>query len=73
MNGDLINISYLLAAVTFMLALKLMNGPKTARKGNLLAAGGMTLAVLATFFLKDEGGHGLANFQWIALAFVIGT
>lgn len=73
MNGDLINVCYLLTAVTFMLALKLMNGPKTARKGNLLAAGGMVLALVATFFLRDEHGQGLGNFGWIALAFVIGS
>ncbi len=73
MNADLINICYLITAITFMLALKLMNGPKTARQGNLLAASGMTLAVLATFFIKDEQGNSLGNFQWIALAFVVGS
>jgi NAD(P) transhydrogenase subunit beta len=73
MNADFINICYLLTAVTFMLALKLMNGPKTARNGNLLAAAGMCLALVATFFLKDENGASLGNFQWIALAFVIGS
>lgn len=73
MNSDLINICYLATAVTFMLALKLMNGPKSARKGNLLAAGGMALALVATFFLQDEAGRPLGNLQWIALAFVIGS
>lgn len=73
MNADVINICYLVTAITFMLALKLMNGPKTARQGNLLAAAGMGLAVLATFFIIDENGNTLGNFQWIALAFVIGS
>ncbi len=72
MTADLINIAYLLTAVTFMLALKLMNGPKTARQGNLLAGAGMLLAVVATCFYKNAEGVGMRNFEWIALAFVIG-
>ncbi len=72
MNTDIINVCYLLTAVTFMLALKLMNGPKSARQGNMLAAAGMGLALLATFFMKDEKGETLGNLPWIALAFVIG-
>jgi len=72
-SADLINICYLITAVTFMLGLKLMNGPKTARQGNLLAAAGMGLALLATFFLKDGKGQGLGNFGWIALAFLVGS
>ncbi|MBS1723078.1 MAG: NAD(P)(+) transhydrogenase (Re/Si-specific) subunit beta [Armatimonadetes bacterium] len=68
LSREAIDVIYLLTAVSFMLALKLMNGPKTARTGNWLAAGGMTLALAATFFLP-----GIGNFQWIALAFVIGS
>ncbi len=73
MNADFINICYLFTAITFMLALKLMNGPKTARQGNLLAAAGMGVALIATFFIKDENGKLLGNFEWIALAFVVGS
>ncbi len=73
MNADFINICYLFTAITFMLALKLMNGPKTARQGNSLAAAGMGVALIATFFIKDENGKSLGNFEWIALAFVIGS
>lgn len=73
MNSDLINVCYLLTAVTFMLALKLMNGPKTARQGNLLAAAGMGLALGATFLLKDANGESIRNLPWIALAFVLGS
>ena len=61
------------ALLIIMLALKLMNGPKTARQGNLLAAAGMGVALIATFFIKDEDGRSLGNFEWIALAFVIGS
>ena len=73
MSTDLLNICYLLAAVTFMLGLKLMNSPKTARQGNLLSAGGMVLALVATFLIKDENGQPLGNLPWILLAFVIGS
>ncbi len=82
MTADLINIAYLITAVTFMLALKLMNGPKTARQGNLLAAAGMGLALIATLFLQ-ENGHPIfqnaegqlktTNLLLLALAFVIGS
>lgn len=73
MSNDVINVCYLLTAVTFMLALKLMNGPKTARQGNMLAAAGMALALVATFFLKDGDGKPLGNWAWIILAFLIGS
>ncbi|MBS1705657.1 MAG: NAD(P)(+) transhydrogenase (Re/Si-specific) subunit beta [Armatimonadetes bacterium] len=65
-----------------MLALKLMNGPKTARKGNILAAVGMGLALIATFFLP-EGNHSILqneagefksiNVLLLGLAFVLGS
>ena len=38
---------YLLAAVMFVIGLHLMNSPKTARKGNMVSAVGMILAVVA--------------------------
>lgn len=73
--NDLVNIAYLLTAVTFMLALKLMNGPKTARQGNLLAAAGMGLALVATFFLPQSEAPTNVAINWIllAVAVVIGT
>lgn len=54
-------ISYIVASATFIIGLKQMGNAKTARKGNLLAAFGMTLAILATIFinvspLKDDVG-----------------
>lgn len=82
MSSDLVNIAYLVTAVTFMLALKLMNGPKTARQGNLLAAAGMALALIATFFVQDgshtilqneQGEMKTTNLLLLALAFVLGS
>ncbi|MDR0945445.1 MAG: NAD(P)(+) transhydrogenase (Re/Si-specific) subunit beta, partial [Bifidobacteriaceae bacterium] len=41
---------YLLCAVCFVLGLHFMRSPATARRGNLLSAGGMIVAVVTTFF-----------------------
>jgi NAD(P) transhydrogenase subunit beta len=54
MNQYLLELSYLIGSVTFILGLKRMGNPKTARNGNLLAAGGMVLAILATIFLYSR-------------------
>ena len=54
MNIDLIHIIYLFGSVTFILGLKMLSNPKTARNGNLLAAAGMTAAIIGTIFLKEN-------------------
>ncbi len=53
MSNDLINLVYLLAAALFIVGLKRLQSPATARGGNQLAALGMLLAILATLFLKE--------------------
>ena len=63
-----IQTGYLVAAVCFILALKLMNSPVTARRGNWLAMGGMGVALLVTLCVPDIG-----NFGWIAAAIGIGA
>jgi NAD(P) transhydrogenase subunit beta len=45
-------ISYIVASATFIIGLKQMGNAKTARKGNLVAAFGMTIAILATIFIN---------------------
>ena len=47
----LVRIAWLAGAVAFVLGLARMNSPATARNGNLLSAGGMTLAIVATAVL----------------------
>ena len=42
---------YLIASVTYILGLKMLGHPETARRGNLIAAFGMTLAIIGTIFL----------------------
>lgn len=39
---DLLIIIYLVASVTFIIGLKMLSHPETARRGNLIAAAGMT-------------------------------
>jgi H+-translocating NAD(P) transhydrogenase subunit beta len=71
---NILIISYLIASVTFILGLKMLSNPATARKGNLIAAGGMLIAILATIFLyKDDEGNRLHNYGWIFAAIIIGT
>ncbi|MBZ0213696.1 MAG: NAD(P)(+) transhydrogenase (Re/Si-specific) subunit beta, partial [Nitrospirae bacterium] len=70
MNKELIDIAYLAGAVCFILAMKLMNSPRTARKGNQLAMLGMGIAIGATFFNPDIKQE---NLIWIAGAVAVGT
>jgi NAD(P) transhydrogenase subunit beta len=55
----LIKACYFLAAVLFILGLKRMSSPRTARGGIVWAGVGMLFAVLATFFLPDMHNLGL--------------
>ncbi len=66
-----INLIYLVAATSFIVALKGLGSPKRARQGNLVAAAGMLLAVVATFF-KHVDGHALYHVPLILLAMFIG-
>jgi NAD(P) transhydrogenase subunit beta len=70
----ILQIIYLISSVTFILGLKFLGNPATARKGNLIAAAGMILAIFATIFLytTDTGEH-LGNLSFIFGGLVIGT
>jgi NAD(P) transhydrogenase subunit beta len=54
----LLDVIYLLASVTFVAGLKLLGNPDSARKGNLIAAAGMTLAIAGTLFLYKSPENG---------------
>ncbi|MFO7655599.1 MAG: NAD(P)(+) transhydrogenase (Re/Si-specific) subunit beta [Bacteroidales bacterium] len=61
--GDtILEYSYLLAAILFVIGLKYQSHPDTARKGNIWAGAGMLLAMLTTLFLH-KNNHG----QYISL------
>lgn len=53
----LINIAYLVSAVCFIIGLKLLGSPATARRGNQIAALGMGVAVVATLFMPGMENH----------------
>src|SRR4051812_43615136 len=72
MGISLLTLCYLIASVTFILGLKMLSNPAKARKGNLIAAGGMTLAIIATIFLYEDNGAKLHNHGWIFGGIVIG-
>jgi NAD(P) transhydrogenase subunit beta len=68
----LIDLLYLFSATTFLVALKGLGSPKHARRGNLVAAFGMLVAIVATFF-KYVDGHSLHHVGLILLAMFIGA
>ena len=71
---NLLVLAYLFGSVTFIVGLKMLSNPASARKGNLVAAAGMTAAIFATIFLyTDKNGHPLGNYLWIFAALVIGS
>ncbi len=70
----IVRLIYLLAAAGFVFGLHQMNSPATARNGNLLSAGGMALAVIATVLLLASGSGGVSSTAWliIGLGILIG-
>jgi NAD(P) transhydrogenase subunit beta len=60
--------SYLAAAALFILSLRWLSGPKTARRGVAAGVAGMSLAIVGTLLHPE-----IVNFTWIAVAFVVGT
>ena len=63
-----IELSYLVATALFFLGLKDLGSPATARKGNLVAAIGMFIAIVATLL-----NQGVLNYEMILLGIVIGS
>ncbi|RYD58452.1 MAG: NAD(P)(+) transhydrogenase (Re/Si-specific) subunit beta [Sphingobacteriales bacterium] len=67
-------LSYLIGSITFIVGLKMLSHPESARKGNLVAAAGMSLAILTTIFLyRDDHGNPLGNYGWIFAGLIIGS
>ncbi|MBC7937900.1 MAG: NAD(P)(+) transhydrogenase (Re/Si-specific) subunit beta [Rhizobacter sp.] len=73
MAENILILCYLVASVTFILGLKMLSSPASARKGNLVAAAGMTIAIFGTIFLYEENGIKLGNYAWIFGGLLIGT
>jgi H+-translocating NAD(P) transhydrogenase subunit beta len=62
------NIVYLVSAFLFILGLKQLGSPATARKGNMISSVGMLLAIVVTLL-----GEGILSYQGIAIGMAIGT
>jgi NAD(P) transhydrogenase subunit beta len=65
--GSLVNYIYILSGALFILSLKWMNSPVTARRGIFAGEAGMLLAVGGTLISHH------ANWEWMLAAFFIGT
>ena len=63
-----IQLAYLLASVLFILGIKRLSSPATARSGNQLAALGMLIGIVVTLFDRE-----VVNFQYIIGGIVIGS
>jgi len=66
-SSDLINFGYIVASVLFIYGLKLLSAQASARRGNLISAVGMLLAVVLT--LCQQG----LEYHWIIVGLVVGT
>jgi len=70
---SILEIIYIVASVLFILGLKMLSHPLTARRGNILAAFGMVAAIIATILFHRKDGEPIGNIPWIIGAIVIGT
>jgi NAD(P) transhydrogenase subunit beta len=60
-----INLAYLLGAVGFVIGLRMLSSPDTARRGNVIAAIGMGFAIVAALLDPSALGGGSNNYGWI--------
>src|SRR5207302_3380827 len=67
MGRDATNLAYLVTIVTFILALRFLSNPATARRGNQIGAAGMLVAIVVTF-LQNE----VVSYWEIAVGMVVG-
>jgi NAD(P) transhydrogenase subunit beta len=66
-TAQIIEFSYLCAVALFVLSLRWLSAPSTARRGVLAGEIGMALAIAATLL-----HHGIVSYQWIAAALIVG-
>ena len=66
-SREVTNLLYLVTIVTFILALRFLSNPATARRGNQIGAAGMLVAIVVTFLQKS-----IDSYWEIALGMVVG-
>src|SRR6201994_3781933 len=67
-QSQLIEFTYIIAVVLFILSLKWLSSPATARRGVWAGEAGMLLAIIGTLLY-----HGIVDYKWIAIALVLGA
>src|SRR5256886_10129529 len=67
-SQTVIEIVYLVASALFILSLRWMSSPSTARRGVRAGELGMLLAIAGTLL-----HHGIVDYKWIVIALVLGT
>jgi H+-translocating NAD(P) transhydrogenase subunit beta len=67
-SEHIIEVTYILAAALFILSLKWLSSPATARRGVWAGEVGMVLAIAGTLLY-----HGIVDYKWIAIALVLGA
>jgi H+-translocating NAD(P) transhydrogenase subunit beta len=70
---SILELTYIIASVLFILGLKMLSHPLTARRGNTMAATGMGLAIVATILFHQKDGKPIGNIGLILAAIGIGT
>jgi H+-translocating NAD(P) transhydrogenase subunit beta len=70
---SILEITYIIASVLFISGLKMLSHPLTARRGNILAAIGMVVAIIATILFHQKDGKPIGNIGLILAAIGIGT
>ncbi len=73
MKQSILDIIYMIGAVGFIFGIKMLGNPEKAKKGNLIAAFGMGLAIFGTIFLYEHNGKPLNNYLWIFGGLIVGT
>jgi len=72
-DASILEIIYVIASVMFILGLKMLSHPLTARRGNFIAATGMVMAIIATIVLHRKDGEPIGNIGLIVAAIIVGT
>jgi len=67
MSENLTSLAYLIASVSFIMALRGLSSPETSRQGNNWGMAGMAIAIITTLL-----SPGVVSFSWIILGILIG-
>jgi NAD(P) transhydrogenase subunit beta len=70
---SILEMIYIIASVLFILGLKMLSHPLTARRGNAFAAVGMLLAIIATILFHQKDGKPIGNIGLILTAIGFGS